>query len=48
MEKVVCNTCGATYDDEESIALVKKWTEGGYAPCPNIACPGQLEVKGGD
>ena len=46
MEKVVCNTCGAPYDDKESVELVKKWLEDGYAPCPNISCPGQLEVKG--
>jgi len=43
--KVVCNQCGATYDDKESIEMAKKWAEEGYAPCPNISCPGQLEIK---
>lgn len=43
--KVVCNKCGASYDDQESIDMAKKWIEEGYAPCPNIACPGQLELK---
>lgn len=44
-EKAVCNKCGAEYIDKESIELVKKWTAGGYAPCPNLSCPGQLEIK---
>lgn len=44
-EKVVCNRCGAEYSDSESIELVKKWTAEGYAPCPNLYCPGHLEVK---
>ena len=43
--KVVCNKCGATYTDKDSIEMVKKWAEEGYAPCPNISCPGQLELK---
>ena len=43
--KVVCKVCGAEYQDEESVALVKKWLENGYAPCPNISCPGEMEVK---
>jgi len=41
---VRCNKCGATYNDTESIELVQKWTKEGYAPCPNLCCPGQLEV----
>lgn len=47
MEKAVCNRCGAAYEDKESIELVRKWLgEGdGYAPCPNIACPGTMEIK---
>ncbi|MBA7484354.1 hypothetical protein ES707_19879 [subsurface metagenome] len=46
MEKVKCNTCGAEYTDPDSIQTVKNWLSGpeGYAPCPNISCPGQLEV----
>lgn len=46
-EKVVCNKCGAVYTDRESVDQVKKWkAEGdGYAPCPNISCPGELEIK---
>ena len=44
-QKVVCNECGATYDDEESVELVKKWRADGYAPCPNLGCPGELELK---
>jgi len=48
-EKVVCNKCGTTYDDEESIKMVKEWfnTGEGYAPCPVLSCPGQMEVKKG-
>ena len=45
--KVVCNKCGETYEDKESIELAKKWIKEGYAPCPNIACQGELELKGG-
>ncbi len=41
----VCNKCGAVYDDEASIDLAKKWIRAGYAPCPNLACPGELELK---
>lgn len=44
-EKVVCNGCGAEYTDQYSIEMTKKWVEGGYAPCPNLSCRGQLEVK---
>jgi len=43
--KVVCNKCGATYDDKESVEMVVEWAEEGYTPCPNISCPGQLEIK---
>jgi len=43
--KVVCDKCGAVYDDKESIELAKKWIEEGYAPCPNIACHGHLELR---
>lgn len=43
--KVVCNKCGAVYEDKESIDMVKKWIRAGYAPCPNIACQGELELK---
>jgi len=41
-EKLVCNNCGATYPDEESIELAKRWISEGYAPCPIIPCPGEL------
>ena len=45
-EEVVCNVCGIAYSDDDSIQMVKKWLEkDGYAPCPNIMCPGQLEIK---
>lgn len=44
-EKVVCNQCGAEYTDTESIEQTKKWAADGYAPCPNLDCPGELEVK---
>lgn len=44
-EKAVCNKCGAEYTDAESIELAKKWTADGYAPCPNLGCRGQLEIK---
>ncbi|GAH39319.1 unnamed protein product [marine sediment metagenome] len=44
--KAVCNQCGETYDDKESIEMVRKWVEEGYAPCPNISCHGQMELKG--
>ena len=40
-----CKECGATYEDKESIELVKKWIAEGYAPCPNIACKGEMELK---
>lgn len=43
--KVVCNKCGATYTNQESIEMVEKWVAEGYAPCPNIACQGELELK---
>ncbi len=45
-EVAKCNKCGATYDDKESVELVKKFksTGDGYAPCPNISCDGQMEV----
>lgn len=44
-KKAVCNKCGAAYTDKESIDQVEKWIAEGYAPCPNISCPGQLEIK---
>ena len=44
MEAVRCKKCGATYTDEESVELAKKWIGEGYAPCPNISCPGELEL----
>lgn len=46
-EKVVCNQCGAEYEDTESIEQVKRWNaeDDGYAPCPNISCSGEMEVK---
>jgi len=45
-EVVRCNKCGAPYDDAESIEQVKKWKAepDNYAPCPNISCPGEMEV----
>ncbi|GAH24403.1 unnamed protein product [marine sediment metagenome] len=43
--KAICNQCGATYTDEESIDLAKKWIAQGYAPCPNLSCQGELEIK---
>lgn len=46
IEKVVCNRCGAEYSDEQSVEQVKKWLADGYSPCPNLSCPGELEVKG--
>ena len=42
---VKCNRCGATYTDKESIELAEKWIEEGYAPCPNLGCPGELILK---
>ena len=45
LEKVVCNVCGATYTDELSVEMAKTWIAAGYAPCPNLSCPGQFEVK---
>lgn len=45
MTKVICNKCGATYTDPESIELAKKWVKEGYAPCPNLSCPGELEIR---
>ena len=42
--KAVCDQCGATYDDAESIEQARKWIADGYAPCPNISCPGQLTI----
>ncbi len=44
-EKAVCSKCGESYDDKGSIEQTKKWIEEGYAPCPNISCPGELEIK---
>ncbi len=45
-EKVVCNRCGAEYADQNSVDMVKRWlARDNYAPCPNLSCPGQLEVK---
>jgi len=47
-EKVRCSRCDAEYTDQDSIQMVKKWLEDdGYAPCPNISCPGQLAIVGG-
>lgn len=43
-EAVKCNRCGLTYHDKESIELVKKWLTEGYAPCPNLQCPGEMEL----
>jgi len=43
--KVVCNKCGLAYEDRESIKLAKKWIEEGYAPCPNLTCQGELELR---
>ena len=43
--KVVCNGCRAEYNDKESIEMARKWIVEGYAPCPNISCRGQLEIK---
>lgn len=43
--KVICNRCGETFEDKESIEMVKKWSAEGYAPCPNLSCPGELEIK---
>ena len=45
MEKVVCNRCGEEYPDKESVDLAKEWIADGYAPCPNLSCPGELEVS---
>ena len=42
--KATCNQCGATYTDKESIEMVEKWAAEGYAPCPNISCPGELKI----
>lgn len=48
MKQVVvrCNRCGSTYEDAESVQQVRKWlAEEGFAPCPNLSCRGQLEIK---
>lgn len=46
-EKVVCNVCGVEYTDQDSVDTVKGWlAKDNYAPCPNLSCRGQLEVKG--
>ncbi len=42
--KAVCNQCGASFEDVESIEQARKWIADGYAPCPNISCPGQLTI----
>lgn len=44
-QKVVCDTCGASYDDPESLRITKRWIADGYAPCPNFRCRGQLQIK---
>jgi len=46
-ECVRCNKCDAVYTDQDCIDLVKKWlaAPGGYAPCPDLSCRGQLELK---
>ncbi len=41
---VTCNKCGVVYTDRESIEMVEKWIAEGYAPCPNISCPGELKI----
>ncbi|KKN37276.1 hypothetical protein LCGC14_0765140 [marine sediment metagenome] len=43
--KAVCNQCGASYEDVESIEQARKGIADGYAPCPNLSCPGELEVN---
>jgi hypothetical protein len=43
-EIVACKVCKTKYSDKESIELTKKWIKEGYAPCPNISCPGEMEV----
>lgn len=42
-----CDKCGCKYDDEESIRMVELWLANPdkYAPCPNIGCRGQMQVK---
>lgn len=49
-KKVVCDMCGIEHADEDSVKMVEQWlSEDGYAPCPNIGCPGQMKlVAGGD
>jgi len=42
--KAVCDQCGTEYTDTESIELVRRWIADGYAPCPNISCPGQFRI----
>ena len=45
-EIVKCDKCGATYEDRDSVEMVKRWKDkDGYAPCPNISCSGQLKVE---
>ncbi len=46
-EVAKCNLCGATYDDQESIEQIRKWSAepDPYAPCPNFSCTGQMEVR---
>lgn len=46
-EFVQCNKCDTTYEDKESVELVKQWlsNDDKYAPCPNIGCSGQMELK---
>jgi len=45
-EKVVCNKCGAEYTDLGSAEMVRDWlAKDGYAPCPNIGCSGEMEIR---
>ena len=44
-DKAECNKCGAVYEDKGSIDMVKKWIMEGYAPCPNIACKGEMKIE---
>jgi len=45
-EVAKCNQCGATYDDPGSVEQTRKWLAQPepYAPCPNLGCPGQMEI----
>lgn len=43
-EVAICSVCGVRYDDKESMDIVKKGIDTGYAPCPNITCKGELSI----